>query len=216
MKLIMIKGIHNTGKTTTVTAVIKELRKRGYTVGSVKDIHFTGFAIDQEETDTWKHSEAGADTVTAIGRKETDIMHKKQMDVESILCQYDQDYVVIEGDPGIDCPNIVTGANTDDLDVKRDSRTIAFAGIIGGTMEEYEGIPVMDSTKDTERMTDLIEKAEEDIKLEKKISEVKLYFDDMEVPMVPFVEAIIRGSVLGVAKELKGYEEGCEVKIITK
>lgn len=216
MKQIMIKGVHNTGKTTTVTAVIKELIKRGYTVGSVKDIHFVGFAIDEEGTDTWKHAHAGATTVTARGLEETDIIHKKKLDLESILCQYDQDYLVIEGDPGAYCLNIVTGEKTEDLDERMDERTIAFSGIIGEKIQSYKGLPVLNNKKDIKKMVDLIEKEVKRMAEERKETEVKMYFDDKEVPMVPFVEAIIRGSIMGIAKELKGYEEGCEVKVVTK
>ena len=40
MKVIKVQGTTKTGKTTTVEAVIRELRHRGYTVGSVKKIHY--------------------------------------------------------------------------------------------------------------------------------------------------------------------------------
>ena len=51
----MVKGFSKTGKTTTVTSLVKELRRRGYSVGTVKDIHYQGFAMDQPGTDTYKH-----------------------------------------------------------------------------------------------------------------------------------------------------------------
>ena len=159
---------------------------------------------------------AGATTVTARGLEETDIIHKKKLDLESILCQYDQDYLVIEGDPGASCPNIVTGEKTEDLDERMDERTIAFSGIIGDSLQCYKGLPVMSNKKDIKKMVDLIEKEVKIMADARKETEVKMYFDDNEVPMVPFVEAIIRGSIMGIAKELKGYEEGCEVKIVMK
>ena len=43
MKIIMIKGFSKTGKTSTVTSLVSELRRRGYTVGTVKDIHFEAY-----------------------------------------------------------------------------------------------------------------------------------------------------------------------------
>jgi molybdopterin-guanine dinucleotide biosynthesis protein B len=46
-------------------AIIAELRRRNYRVGSVKDIHFEGFALDQEGTNTHRHKMAGAELVTA-------------------------------------------------------------------------------------------------------------------------------------------------------
>ena len=46
MKLFSVIGITKSGKTTTIENIIRELRKRRYTVGSVKEIHFEAFAID--------------------------------------------------------------------------------------------------------------------------------------------------------------------------
>lgn len=43
-----------------------------------------------------------------------------------------------------------------------------------------------------------------------------LKFNGEDVPMVPFVEAIIKETVLGLVKTLKGYEEGMDVTIEIK
>ena len=40
MKVFSVIGISKSGKTTTIENIIKELRKRNYSVGSVKEIHF--------------------------------------------------------------------------------------------------------------------------------------------------------------------------------
>lgn len=38
-------------------------------------------------------------------------------------------------------------------------------------------------------------------------------FNGEDIPMVPFVENIIRGSVIGMMQALKGYEEGADITI---
>ena len=43
-----------------------------------------------------------------------------------------------------------------------------------------------------------------------------LKFDGEDVPMVPFVEGIIKETVLGLVKTLKGDEEGMNVTIELK
>ena len=43
--------------------------------------------------------------------------------------------------------------------------------------------------------------------------EVTMTFDGEEVPMMPFVEGMVRDVVLGLAENLKGYEEGAEIVI---
>ncbi|MEG0156692.1 MAG: hypothetical protein RR626_05585 [Anaerovoracaceae bacterium] len=49
-----------------------------------------------------------------------------------------------------------------------------------------------------------------------KDQEITLYFGEEEVPMVPFVEDIIKGAVTGMAEALKGYEKGVEITIKIK
>jgi len=74
-----------TGKTTTIENVINELKKRRYSVGSVKEIHYEDFAIDKEGTNTYRHSQAGAELVTARGYNETDILYKERLSLQKIL-----------------------------------------------------------------------------------------------------------------------------------
>ena len=60
--LVSIVGKSGSGKTTLLCGLIPELKKRGYKVATIKhDVH--GFDIDKPGKDTWKHAQAGADTV---------------------------------------------------------------------------------------------------------------------------------------------------------
>lgn len=154
----MLKGISKTGKTTTAEAVIRELKKRGYTVGSVKDIHFESFTVETEGSNTDRHKKAGAHPVTARGRGETDIMFNYTLDIETILDFYQQDYVVLEGDSGANCPSIITGRTRAQLDEQYDDRVIAVSGVISETLTEYRGLPVINGMTDAESLVDLIEK----------------------------------------------------------
>lgn len=43
-----------------------------------------------------------------------------------------------------------------------------------------------------------------------------LKFDGQEVPMMPFVESMVKETVLGLVKSLKGYEEGMDISIEIK
>ena len=46
--------------------------------------------------------------------------------------------------------------------------------------------------------------------------DLTLKFNGTDVPMVPFVEAIVKETVLGLVKTLKGYEDGMDVTIEIK
>ncbi|SFM07263.1 molybdopterin-guanine dinucleotide biosynthesis protein B [Pelosinus propionicus] len=60
--IISFVGYSNSGKTTLLTKVIRELKNRGYRIAVIKhDGH--DFEIDHTGTDTWKHRQAGADVV---------------------------------------------------------------------------------------------------------------------------------------------------------
>lgn len=61
--IVCIVGKSDVGKTTLIEKLLKELKKRKYKVATIKhDVH--GFDIDKPGKDTWRHAQAGADTVT--------------------------------------------------------------------------------------------------------------------------------------------------------
>ena len=213
MVIIKVKGFSKTGKTATVTSLISELKKRGYTVGSVKDIHFAGYEPDAPGTDTYKHAQAGARRVTAIGPNSTAIMSSKKMDIDTILKYYKEDFVIIEGDCGIECPTIITGKTAEDIDKRMCPEAFAISGIISNDMKEYKGLPVINGITEVEKMADMVEKKK---KMDDEGLDVELTIDGEDIYMVPFVKATVKNVVVGVVKALNGYEEGKEIVIKVK
>lgn len=169
MKVINVQGRKKTGKTTVVTAIIAELVRRGYSVGSVKGIHIEGFSMDADNADTGKHKAAGASPVTALCHDETNIMFTRRLDLREILDHYDNDWVVIESHTDLNCPNIITACTAEfEEDADADGRdvslaeqindyTIAGSGVVANDMTEFRGIPVINPQTDIERLVDLIE-----------------------------------------------------------
>ena len=151
MRIVMIKGFSKTGKTTTVTALAAELRRRGYTVGTLKDIHYEGYRADVPGTDTFRHMESGARRVTALGPKDTAIMVNERMDPEAVLKYYKEDFIILEGDCGIKCPTVITGRTTEDIDKRMCREAVAISGIISETMDEYKGLPVINGRKEVKK-----------------------------------------------------------------
>lgn len=213
MRVVMIKGFSKTGKTTTVTFLIEELRRRGYSVGTVKDIHFEGYRADTPGTDTDRHRRSGAYRVTALGPVDTAVITDSRMDPEEVLQHYKEDFVILEGDCGIKCPTIITGRTTDDIDKRMCDEAFAFSGIISGEMSEYSGLPVIDARKEAGRLADMVEQ-----KTKKNSEElnVELFIDGEEIGMVPFVQKTLKNVVEGAVKALDGYEEGKEIVIRIK
>ena len=61
----LIVGKSNSGKTTLVEKLIRELKNRCYTIGSVKHTH-DKFDFDKEGKDSWRHKKAGADATLVV------------------------------------------------------------------------------------------------------------------------------------------------------
>ena len=158
MKVLSVIGTTKTGKTTTIENIIRELRRRRYTVGSVKEIHFEKFAIDTEGTNTDRHKKAGSQLVTARGIYETDILFQKKMDMDQLLRFYDHDFVILEGVTDINAPRIITAVEKEDIEMKYDELTFCISGAISNTgITEYKGIPVISSVDNIKELVDLIE-----------------------------------------------------------
>ena len=60
--VLSIVGKSESGKTTLIEKIIPELKRRGYRVGIVKHAHH-GFEMDRKGKDSYRHRQAGADTV---------------------------------------------------------------------------------------------------------------------------------------------------------
>lgn len=157
MKVISVYGYSKSGKTTTVECLIRELVRRGYTVGSVKEIHFEEFTIDTEGSNTDRHRKAGAELVTARGLYETDILFREKLPVQEILKFYKQDYVILEGVTDFDVPKILCAANLEDVKKRMDPGVFMLSGVIANEITEYDGLSVINATREIERLTDLVE-----------------------------------------------------------
>lgn len=157
MRVFSVFGITQSGKTTTIENIIRELRKRRYSVGSVKEIHFEKFAIDKEGTNTYRHRMAGSELVTARGYKETDILFQRMLSMDEILRFYHHDFVVLEGVTDCNVPKILTAHNIAEVDERLDDTVFAISGRIANDLKEYRGILVINPIEDTERLVDLVE-----------------------------------------------------------
>ncbi len=157
MKVFSVVGYSKAGKTTTIEAIIKELKKRNYSVGSVKDIHFEEFKIDTEGTNTDRHRKAGAELVTARGLFETDILFQEKLDIYKIASFYETDYLILEGVREANVPIILAADCIKDLDERFDGRSFLVSGKISDEINEYKGLPAISALSNIEGIVDKIE-----------------------------------------------------------
>lgn len=145
MKVLSVTGTSKTGKTTIIENIIKELRRRRYTVGSVKDIHFEKFAMDTEGTNTDRHKKAGSQLVTARGMYETDVLFQERISMDKLLRFYDHDFVILEGVTDVNAPRIVAAIDEEGIEAMYDELTFCISGVISNTKTEYKGLPITNS-----------------------------------------------------------------------
>lgn len=159
MKAIAVNGISKTGKTTVCEALIAGLRKRGYSVGSVKEIHYEEFRIDPNPTtNTNRHKNAGAQLVSARGLFETDVLFQQMLPIEQILSYYSHDFVVLEGVSDCNCCRIVTGNDEKEVEQLMDGRVIGVSGVIANSgIKQIAGQKVYHVLEEPEALVDLVE-----------------------------------------------------------
>lgn len=244
MKVFSVAGYTKSGKTTTIEQVILELKRRNYSVGSIKDIHFEAFQMDQEGTNTDRHRKAGSELVTARGLNETDVLFQRKLDLYEIARFYAVDYLVVEGIRDSNVPMILTADCEADLEERWNDHVFAVSGKIADKLETYRGLPAISTMDEPKRLVDLIEekvfdllpdfpyecchacggtcrelcvsilkgeKQRRDCVLEQ--SPVRLTVNGNPIPMVPFVQNILKNAVMGVVQELEGFEKEPQVTV---
>jgi len=156
MKVFCVTGVSKSGKTTTIEKIIGELLRRGYSVGSIKDIHTETFSLDTPGKNTWRHKAAGSAMVVARGNAETDIMIPRRLEIPEILLWFDHDFVIIEGGREEKFPKILTAADSGEIETRRDDSVFAISGVVSGQSIDVD-LPVINALTDIEKLTDLIE-----------------------------------------------------------
>ncbi|MDA3813641.1 MAG: molybdopterin-guanine dinucleotide biosynthesis protein B [Candidatus Cloacimonetes bacterium] len=156
MKVLSVAGYHHTGKTTVTIELIKELRKRGFNVTSIKDIHNENFTMEKKGSNSWKHAQASGDTVIARGITETYQIWNRQLSLNEMLSHLKSDYVVVEGMKDVALPRIVCAEDEKQLKELIDGTVFAISGKYANDHDKYEDLNVFHSKEQIKELTDLV------------------------------------------------------------
>ncbi|MCR5785305.1 MAG: molybdopterin-guanine dinucleotide biosynthesis protein MobB [Eubacterium sp.] len=159
MKILGIVGTRRSGKTTTITMLIEELKKRGYKVGTIKTINCPVFSMDDPSSNTARHKKAGADFAVARGKGETDISYPRSMGQNEIIDRIkneDIDYLILEGDLSTGVPRIVCGHKEDDVSPRITEKTFLVSGKIADNKDEVLGLKAISAMKDISALCDCV------------------------------------------------------------
>lgn len=160
-KVINIVGSSsNVGKTYLLEGLIKELKVRGYSIATIKhDVH--GFDIDKKGKDTYKHREAGSETVIISSKNRLAMIKELEEETELndiIEMVLDKDIILVEGYKKSTLRKIeVFRSGVSDKIITPKENIIAIASDIN---LEIEDIIVVDR-EDYKKLADLIEKEKE-------------------------------------------------------
>ncbi len=98
--VISIVGGPGSGKTTFLVGLLRELKRRGYRVGTVKHHVHPGISIDREGKDSWLHAQSGADEVIISAPDQIVTIRRLQQELpleEVVRCFSKVDFVLTDG-----------------------------------------------------------------------------------------------------------------------
>jgi molybdopterin-guanine dinucleotide biosynthesis protein B len=161
-KFVAVVGGKHSGKTTIIQNLIPELKKRGYRVGTIKEMVRTP-TIDTAETETCRYSEAGAEIIVAVPRTETVVFVKKQLHLNEVLpFVNDLDYVLLEGfETEKTLPKIIAAKDFEEVMEYSDGLAVAVSGLITDSKREELSsellVPMFNSLTEAEKLADVVE-----------------------------------------------------------
>ena len=155
-QMISIVGRSQSGKTTLIEKLIPALKQRGYKIGTIKHSHHI-FDFDKTGKDSWRHKDAGADTVIIASPGKIAMVKNDYLGNLDGLQRFfdDLDLIITEGYKKEDKPKIevVRAARHADVLLEHDKHLVA----VVSDVELQLNVPVFD-LEDVDRLADFIEK----------------------------------------------------------
>jgi len=208
--IVGIVGGRNAGKTTLLEKLIPELKRRGYRVGTIKhDVH--GVDIDHEGKDSWRHTQAGADTVLVSGPTTTAMVQQVAAppSLERLAQRYlnDVDLILTEGYKTSPYPKIEVFRRGASERLLSDPSTLL--AVASDTELEVGNVPCYD-LNDAAGLVDLLEKRF----LAGDRAAVHLLIDERRVELTPFVQRVMANTLRGLVQSLQGVDEPERLEVI--
>jgi len=196
--VVSIVGISNSGKTTFLEKLIKELTSRGYRVATVKHTHH-----DQDftspEKDTYRHLRAGSEAALLYSPNGITLTRpiSKGLDVAEICRFFGEDYDIIltEGFSRGDAPKIEVHRKERGGLLDTASKRIAVV-----TDEKLDVKVKQFALDDFKGVADLLEQGFIKPQQERTV----LYVNDAAIPLSEYPRQMITAVALAMASCLKG------------
>ena len=153
---ICIVGRSQSGKTTLIEKLIPLLKGRRYRIGTIKHSHHI-FDFDKTGKDSWRHKDAGADTVIIASPGKIAMVKNDDQGTLDGLQEFfeDLDLIITEGYKNENRPKIevVRAARHEEVLLKTDNHLVAVVSDIDLKLK----VPVF-GLEDIDKLADFIEK----------------------------------------------------------
>jgi molybdopterin-guanine dinucleotide biosynthesis protein B len=196
--IVSIVGKSETGKTTLIQKLIKELKSRGYRVATIKHTP-QDVAFDQPDKDSWRHIQAGSEA-TMISAEDRIVLIKpvdKALTVDQIARYLgeDCDIILAEGFKESNVPKIEVHRKEIGPPLVAVRKRIAIV-----TDEPLTVKTRQFSTEDIKGLASLLE----DGFIKPQQRRTILYVNNTPVTLTTFPRQLIRNTLLGMVASLKG------------
>jgi molybdopterin-guanine dinucleotide biosynthesis protein B len=196
--IVSVVGKSETGKTTLIQKLIKELKSRGYRVATIKHTP-QDVAFDQPDKDSWRHIQAGSEA-TMIRAEDRIALIKpvaKAVTVDQIAHYLgeDCDIILAEGFKESNIPKIEVHRKEIGPPLVSIRKRIAIV-----TDEPLAIKTRQFSTEDINGLLNLLE----DGFIKPQQKRTILYVNNTPITLTTFPRQIVRNILLGIAASLKG------------
>jgi len=218
--ILSFYGPSGSGKTETITKIIEYFKNKNYNIATIKHIPHEGFSIDSPGKDTWKFSNSGSKLTVSSSIGEVSFILKRNMDLKEIIKIINLfgefDLILIEGyknEPWIKKIKFGNGETKENTVMEyRD-----FDSLIKYIEHEIEIDKIMKKLPNFncgecgfKTCRDLAEKI---LNKEKDFMDCRYYNPDVfmniivnnrEIYLSPFVQNIVKNTIIGLLSSLKG------------
>ncbi len=211
--IISFIGWHDSGKTTLAGNVVTVLKNLGYRVAVIKSSNDTGIMFDTPGTDTFKHKEAGAESVMFVAPDQMVLQTlNNDLSLRTLAHRYfpDVDIVIGEGfKTAKKIPKIEVFKNDDQKLREEVHGVIAVATDCENVSCDY-----VFRLDEAEEIALFIEKRYLRKKGDGEIT--SLLVNGNKLPIKEYIQQALGGTILGFVKTLKYNDEVDEIELRIK
>jgi molybdopterin-guanine dinucleotide biosynthesis protein B len=210
-KIVTFIGWHDSGKTTLASQVVGHLKEMNYRVAVIKSSEETSIAFDTPGTDSYKHRQAGADSVLFVAPDQMVMMtENRQVPLTTLAHRYfaDVDIVIGEG--------FKTADGVAKIEVVRDPKQKlreSEKGVIAVATDLPIEHDCLFDINDSRLIADFIKNHFLADATPRGPKKAMLWVNGRSIPLKSFVQDALSETIAGFVKALDGTDDAREIEV---